>query len=62
MSIHPLFFRHQMQHFMTVFINYITNQVIQISWNEFMSKIQKAKYINEIAAAHNEYLDRTMLK
>ncbi len=51
-----------MQHFMTVFINYITNQVIQISWNEFMSKIQKAKYINEIAAAHNEYLDRTMLK
>lgn len=51
-----------MQHFMTVFINYITNQVIQIAWNEFMSKIQKAKHINEIAAAHNEYLDRTMLK
>ncbi len=51
-----------MQHFMTVFINYITNQVMQISWNEFMRKIQKAKHINEIAIAHNEYLDRTMLK
>lgn len=51
-----------MQHFMTVFINYITNQVIQISWNEFMKKIQDAKHINEITAAHNEYLDRTMLK
>ena len=51
-----------MQHFLTVFINYITNQVIQISWNEFMVKIQKAKHINEIANAHNEYLDRTMLK
>jgi hypothetical protein len=55
-------FRHQMQHFMTVFINYITNQVIQIAWNEFMRKIQKAKHINEIAIAHHEYLDRTMLK
>ncbi|CAF0800134.1 unnamed protein product [Rotaria sp. Silwood1] len=54
-------YRHHMQHFMTVLINYITNQVIQISWIEFMRKIQKAKHINEIAAAHNEYLDRTML-
>jgi hypothetical protein len=51
-----------MQHFITVLINYITNQVIQISWNEFIVKIQQAKHINEIAAAHNEYLDRTMLK
>ena len=51
-----------MQHFMTVLSNYITNQVIQVAWNEFMRKIQKAKHINEIAAAHNEYLDRTMLK
>ncbi|CAF1114048.1 unnamed protein product [Adineta ricciae] len=54
-------YRHQMQHFMTVLSNYITNQVIQVAWNEFMRKIQKAKHINEIAAAHNEYLDRTML-
>ncbi|CAF1218652.1 unnamed protein product [Rotaria sordida] len=54
-------YRHQMQHFMTVLISYITNQVIQIAWTEFMHKIQKAKHINEIAAAHNEYLDRTML-
>ncbi|UJR15505.1 hypothetical protein I4U23_002448 [Adineta vaga] len=54
-------FRHQMQHFMTALSNYITNQVIQVAWNEFMRKIQKAKHINEIAAAHNEYLDRTML-
>ncbi|CAF3713044.1 unnamed protein product [Rotaria socialis] len=54
-------YRHQMQHFMTVLINYITNQVIQIAWMEFMRKIQQAKHINEIAAAHNEYLDRTML-
>jgi hypothetical protein len=51
-----------MQHFMTVLINYITNQVIQIAWNEFMRKIQKAKHINEVVSAHNEYLDRTMLK
>ena len=51
-----------MQHFMTVLINYITNQVIQVSWNEFMHKIEKAKHINEIDIAHNEYLDRTMLK
>lgn len=56
------FFRHQMQHFMTVLINYITNQVMQIAWMDFMRKIQQAKHINEIAAAHNEYLDRTMLK
>lgn len=51
-----------MQHFMTVLINYITNQVMQIAWMDFMRKIQQAKHINEIAAAHNEYLDRTMLK
>ncbi|CAF3777397.1 unnamed protein product, partial [Adineta steineri] len=54
-------YRHQMQHFMTVLSNYITNQVIQIAWNEFLRKIQKAKHINEIAAAHSEYLDKTML-
>ena len=57
-----LFFRHQMQHFMTVFTNYITNQVIQIAWNELMRQIQNAKHINEITIAHHEYLDRTMLK
>jgi Fe-S cluster biosynthesis and repair protein YggX len=51
-----------MQHFMTVLSNYITNQVIQVAWNEFMRKILQAKHINEVAAAHSEYLDRTMLK
>ena len=51
-----------MQHFMTVLVNYITNQVIRVAWSEFMRKIDKAKHINDIAIAHNEYLDRTMMK
>ncbi|CAF1570844.1 unnamed protein product, partial [Didymodactylos carnosus] len=50
-----------MQHFMTVLISYITNQVIETSWNEFMKKVQNAKHINDINLAHTEYLDRTML-
>ena len=35
---------------------------MQVAWKEFMCKIDKANHINEIATAHNEYLDRTMMK
>lgn len=52
--------RHKMMHFVSCLENYITRNVLQISWNAFMQDLKSAETILCIYRKHTNYLKRIL--
>lgn len=55
-------YRHEMQHFVKVIQGYIANQILQVSWSEFMSKLATASDLDAIHRTHADYLNRAIFR
>ena len=55
-------FSHEMQHYLSAIQNYISNQVINLSWEEFQKRLDAVKTIDELLQAHMDYLRSAMTR
>ncbi|KAK5613224.1 hypothetical protein CRENBAI_026008 [Crenichthys baileyi] len=55
-------YRHEMQHFVKVIQGYIANQILQVSWTEFMAKLATASDLDAIHRTHADYLNRAIFR
>lgn len=52
--------RHKMTHFVHCLENYVTRNVLQISWNAFVEDLKSAQSIHGIYRKHTNYLKRVL--
>ncbi|CAB1323390.1 unnamed protein product [Coregonus sp. 'balchen'] len=55
-------YRHEMQHFVKVIQGYIANQILQVSWLEFTTKLAGASDLDAIHRIHADYLNRAIFR
>uniref|UniRef100_A0A3P8XX05 Gamma-tubulin complex component 6 n=1 Tax=Esox lucius TaxID=8010 RepID=A0A3P8XX05_ESOLU len=55
-------YRHEMQHFVKVIQGYIANQILQVSWSEFTTKLAGASDLDAIHRTHADYLNRAIFR
>ncbi|XP_077567169.1 gamma-tubulin complex component 6 [Stigmatopora nigra] len=55
-------YRHEMQHFVKVIQSYIANQILQVSWSEFSTKLAAASDLDAIHRTHADYLNRAIFR
>uniref|UniRef100_A0A674AI47 Gamma-tubulin complex component 6 n=1 Tax=Salmo trutta TaxID=8032 RepID=A0A674AI47_SALTR len=55
-------YRHEMQHFVKVIQGYIANQILQVSWLEFTTKLASASDLDAIHRIHADYLNRAIFR
>uniref|UniRef100_A0A8C7W1J4 Gamma-tubulin complex component 6 n=1 Tax=Oncorhynchus mykiss TaxID=8022 RepID=A0A8C7W1J4_ONCMY len=55
-------YRHEMQHFVKVIQGYIANQILQVSWLEFTTKLASASDLDAIHRTHADYLNRAIFR
>ncbi|XP_020774803.2 gamma-tubulin complex component 6 isoform X2 [Boleophthalmus pectinirostris] len=55
-------YRHEMQHFVKVIQGYIANQILQVSWSEFITKLTSANDLDAIHRTHADYLNRAIFR
>lgn len=55
-------YRHEMQHFVKVIQGYIANQILQVSWSEFVTKLSAATDLDAIHRTHADYLNRAIFR
>lgn len=55
-------YRHEMQHFVKVIQGYIANQILQVSWSEFITKLSSATDLDAIHRTHADYLNRAIFR
>lgn len=55
-------YRHEMQHFVKVIQGYIANQILQVSWSEFITKLSSACDLDAIHRTHADYLNRAIFR
>ncbi|XP_034541406.1 gamma-tubulin complex component 6 [Notolabrus celidotus] len=55
-------YRHEMQHFVKVIQGYIANQILQVSWSEFIAKLATASDLDAIHRTHADYLNRAIFR
>lgn len=55
-------YRHEMQHFVKVIQGYIANQILQVSWSEFITKLSSASDLDAIHRTHADYLNRAIFR
>ncbi|KAK7891645.1 hypothetical protein WMY93_023608 [Mugilogobius chulae] len=55
-------YRHEMQHFVKVIQGYIANQILQVSWSEFITKLSSANDLDAIHRTHADYLNRAIFR
>ncbi|KAJ7997875.1 hypothetical protein DPEC_G00216710 [Dallia pectoralis] len=55
-------YRHEMQHFVKVIQGYIANQILQVSWLEFTTKLKSASDLDAIHRTHADYLNRAIFR
>jgi lysyl-tRNA synthetase class I len=46
-----------MYHFIVTLQNYLTNQISDVSWNEFQQQLATAESFEDVIDVHNRYLD-----
>jgi len=55
--------RQEMQHFVKVMQGYIANQVIHVTWNEFMQALNSDVHnLDDIHKVHLDYLDKAIFR
>jgi len=55
--------RHEMMHFIRNLHDYVTSQVLEISWLEFQDNLlNKAKCLDDLIAIHEKYLNRALFR
>lgn len=55
--------RYEMLNFVTVTQNYVTTQVLDVTWNEFMAAInEKVFSVDSLYSAHGKYLHMAMFR
>uniref|UniRef100_A0A8C9VNU0 Gamma-tubulin complex component 6 n=1 Tax=Scleropages formosus TaxID=113540 RepID=A0A8C9VNU0_SCLFO len=55
-------YRHEMQHFVKVIQGYIANQILQVSWSEFIHKLGNVSDLDSIHHTHADYLNRAIFR
>ncbi|XP_072290946.1 gamma-tubulin complex component 6 [Eucyclogobius newberryi] len=55
-------YRHEMQHFVKVIQGYIANQILLVSWTEFVTKLSSANDLDAIHRTHADYLNRAIFR
>ncbi|XP_062317437.1 gamma-tubulin complex component 6 isoform X1 [Osmerus eperlanus] len=55
-------YRHEMQHFVKVIQGYIANQILQVSWSEFKTKMATVNDLDAIHRTHADYLNRAIFR
>jgi gamma-tubulin complex component 6 len=52
-----------MQHFVKVMQGYVANQIIHVSWGEFMESLTSdLKDLDDLHTIHSEYLNKTIFR
>lgn len=51
-----------MQHYLSALQSYISNQVIQVAWQDIQKKLNEVETIQDIIEAHIEYVKSTLTK
>jgi hypothetical protein len=51
-----------MNHYLSGLQSYISNQVIQVAWQDFQKKLNEIKTIDELITAHTLYLQNALSK
>ena len=55
--------RHEMMHFIRNLHDYVTSQVLEISWQEFQDNLlNKVKCLDDLIATHEKYLNRAIFR
>jgi len=52
--------RHKMLHFLQNLVYYVTFEVVEPAWHEFMVKVEKSDRIDHVVEAHDLFLDRCL--
>ncbi|XP_041966366.1 gamma-tubulin complex component 6 isoform X2 [Alosa sapidissima] len=55
-------YRHEMQHFVKVIQGYLANQILQVSWSEFTTKLGSVSDLDAIHRTHADYLNRAIFR
>lgn len=56
-------FRHEMHHFVRVIQTYVCNQVLQVSWSEFLHDIEHNVHnLDDLMHVHHKYLKRSLTR
>ncbi|CAL9696549.1 unnamed protein product [Knipowitschia caucasica] len=55
-------YRHEMQHFVKVIQGYLSSQILQVSWSEFITKLCSATDLDAIHLLHADYLNRAIFR
>ena len=55
-------YKHEMQHFVKVIQGYIANQILQVSWSEFKTKMATVNDLDAIHRTHADYLNRAIFR
>ncbi len=65
MSQHSLsieLMRQEMYHFVVTLQNYLTNQISDVSWNEFQQNLQKVESFEDVIEVHTKYIDAVITR
>ncbi len=49
-----------MQHYLSALQNYISNQVIQVTWEELQKKLNQIQTIEDLIEVHNAYIKNAL--
>ncbi|XP_048477406.1 gamma-tubulin complex component 6, partial [Rhincodon typus] len=55
-------YRHEMQHFVKVIQGYIANQILHVTWCEFVHKLSSVGNLDELHRTHAEYLNKGIFR
>lgn len=55
-------YRHEMQHFVKVIQGYLANQILQVSWSEFTTKLASVSHLDALHRTHADYLNRAIFR
>ena len=49
-----------MQHYLSALQNYISNQVIQVTWEDLQKKLNQIQTIDDLIEVHNAYVKNAL--
>ena len=59
-NFHFCKYSHEMQHYLSALQNYISNQVIQVTWEELQKKLNQIQTIEDLIEVHNAYVKNAL--